>query len=108
MVKLAEERKKRRRRIIYYPLEEDKEELEEVVPKPIRVRRSNRPYLFPIIGQLIELILELLEARLEMIRGRVQTRRDYSFIPKTMVREVVRDEHGRIVEERYSVYGGTE
>lgn len=103
---MAEEKKRRSRRIIYYPLEKNKDELEEVTPKPVLIRRESRPYLFPIIGQIIELIMQIIQARIQTIRNRTQTGREYTLFPKTMVREVVRDEQGRIIEERFEVYGG--
>lgn len=105
---MTEEKKRRKRsRILYYPVEKN-DELEEVTPKPVIFRRVSRPYLFPIIGEIIELIMSILEGRLQLIRSRAQESKEYTLLPKTMVREVVRDEQGRVIEERYSIYGGSE
>lgn len=101
---MSEERP--RKRIIYYPLEgmETSKELEEVEPRPLPTKPS-RPYLFPIIGQIIELIVSILEARLELIRSRVQRPYEPTQFPRTMRREVVRDpETGRILEETFYIY----
>ena len=109
----SEEKKRPFRRTIYYPVYEGEKTEKtgepdvEVTPRPLLMRQPSRPYLFPIVGQIIELIMGILEARLEMVRSRAQKPRE-AMIPKTMVREVVRDKEGRVLEERFEIYGGQE
>jgi hypothetical protein len=92
------------RRIVYYPADgadgSDPNQLETVVPKPIMLNRSSsssRPYLFPIIGEIIEMIRSILEARLNMFQPT-------STMPRKLVRDVVRDASGRIIEESFTEY----
>jgi len=106
----SEEKKRPLRRTIYYPVYEDEktektgEPEVEVTPKPLLMRQPSRPYIFPIVGQIIELIMGVLEARLELIRGRAQRPTTEFRVPKKMTREVVRDELGRVISEEYTVY----
>jgi hypothetical protein len=106
---VTEEKKRLRRTVVYYPVYEGENTGPEVevTPKPLLIRQQSRPYIFPIIGQIIELIMSILEARLELIRSRAQKPRE-AMVPKTMVREVVRDKEGRVIEERFEIYGGQE
>jgi hypothetical protein len=102
---MAEERRKKplRERIVYYPVEEETEKVEEVItPKPLRQTLPlQRPHIFPIIGALIDLILSVIEARRQSIESLY---RPAAPTPKKFIREVVRDEYGRIISEEFTSY----
>jgi len=109
------EETRRRKRIIYYPQLEGESsghlassEPVEVEPRPLLIRQS-RPYIFPIIGQLIETILQMIEARLQAVRSRSTggSTGGGDLFPRRMTREIVRDDNGRIIEETFEVYGGS-
>ena len=104
---MTEEKKRPLRRTIYYPVYEGEKTGEpevEVTPRPLLMRQPSRPHLFPIVGQIIELIMSMLDARLELIRGRAQRPTTEFRMPKKMTRECVRDPEGRIISEEYTIY----
>lgn len=95
-----------RRKILYYPKEtgegEQTGEIEVVTPRPALLSRPSgvsRPYLFPLIGQIVDLIMSILDSRRQAFEP--QYRRS---MPRKLVREVVRDDYGRITEESFTEY----
>jgi hypothetical protein len=103
---MSEGPKPLRRRILYYPKEtgEGEGQIEEIItPRPALLRRtsgdSSRPYFFPIIGRIMELIMSILDSRMQGFEP--QYRRS---MPRKLVREVVRDEYGRVTEESFTEY----